>query len=116
MKQTVSFFLLLVMVIAMVSSCVTRTNVIFNTDVAGADVYVDGEHIGKTPVTKSLSNAVWEDPDILIKKDGYQDMYLGVKKEVKVVNLVCGLLLWWPSLLWVYGPTAHQHYLLSPTK
>ncbi len=30
-------------------------------------------------------------------------------KEVKMVNLVCGILLWWPSLLWVYGPEPVQN-------
>lgn len=116
MKKVISAFLILVILMSIISSCVTKTNVTFNTDVEGADVYVDGEYIGKTPITKKMSNAVWEDPDILIKKDGYQDMQLSVKKEVKTVNLVCGILLWWPSLLWVHGPKAQQHYLLSPAK
>lgn len=114
MKKTIPTILILVMLASILSSCVTKTHVTFNTDKPGADVYVNGEYIGKTPVTKKLSNAIWEDPDILIKKDGYKDMHLSVQKEVKTVNLICGLLLWWPSLLWVHGPKGHQYYILSP--
>ena len=51
---------------------------------------------------------------IPIKKDGYRDLYTELNKEVKGVNLVCGLLLWLPSLLWVYGPKKNQNYMLSP--
>lgn len=116
MKRAISAALMLVMLASILSSCVTKTHVTFNTDTAGADVYVNGEYIGKTPVSKKMSNAVWEDPDILIKKDGYQDMHFSVQKEVKTVNLICGLLLWWPSLLWVHGPKGQQHYMLTPVK
>ena len=113
MKKAVSVFLVLAILLPMVSSCVTKTKVTFNTDVTGADVYVDGEYIGKTPATKKLSNAVWEDPEIVIKKEGYRDMRTGVKKEVKAVNLIFGVILWWPSFLWVHGPKSQQHYVLS---
>lgn len=95
------------------SSCVTSTNVRFESDVEGATVLVDGEDIGTTPVQHKLSNAIWEDPDVVLKKDGYKDQTFSVKKEVKMVNLVCGLILWWPSLLWVYGPKKVQSFSLA---
>ena len=44
---------------------------------------------------KKLSNAVWEDQSIIIRKDGYRDIYSNMNKEVKPVNLVCGVLIWW---------------------
>lgn len=62
----------------------------------------------------SLSNAIWEDPDIILRKEGYKDVRSVLRKEVKPVNLVCGLLFWWPSLLWYYGPKANQNFFLTP--
>ena len=112
-KFFVSFISGLTLVV-MCSSCVSSTRVNFNTDVDGATVYVDGEEIGTTPAQIKLSNAVREIPDVVIKKDGYRDLYTELNKEVKGVNLVCGLLLWLPSLLWVYGPKKNQNYMLSP--
>ncbi len=97
------------------TSCVSQTRVNFRTDVEGADVYVDGEKIGTTPVQMKLSNAVWNDPDIVIKKDGYKDLYAGLKKEAKGANIVLGVLLWWPSLLWCYGPKKNQNFMLEPS-
>lgn len=104
-----------ILLVIFCASCVTQTRVNFLTDVDGAEVYVDGEKIGTTPIQKKLSNAVWEDPDILIKKEGYKDLYTGLNKEIKGVNLVSGLLLWWPSLFWVYGPKKNQSYMLVPS-
>ncbi|WP_296668351.1 PEGA domain-containing protein [Treponema sp. UBA785] len=104
-----------ILLVIFCASCVTQTRVNFLTDVDGAEVYVDGEKIGTTPVQKKLSNAVWKDPDILIKKEGYKDLYTGLNKEIKGVNLVSGLLLWWPSLFWVYGPKKNQSYMLMPS-
>lgn len=104
-------FLLLV---SFLSGCVSSTRVSFATDEDGAEVYVDGELIGTTPVEAKLSNAIWDDPDVLIRKDGFKDLRTGVDKEIKAVNLVCGILLWWPSLLYVSGPKERQHYILTP--
>ncbi len=113
MKKFVSILLVLIVLLSILSSCVTKTKVTFDTDVPGADVYLDGEYIGKTPVTKKLSNAVWKDPHVTIKKDGYQDIHTNIKKEVKMINLIFGWLLWLPSLLWVHGPKQYQYYIIN---
>ena len=88
----------------------------FETNEPGAQVMIDGENIGITPTQVKMSNAIWEDPDVLIKKEGFKDLRLGLDKEVKGVNLVCGLILWWPSLLWVYGPEKNQYFELTPVE
>ena len=103
-----------IMLIVFCTGCVTSTRVRINSDVEGAEVYIDGQKVGTTPTEIALSNAVWEDPDVVLKKDGYKDLHTNVNKEVKPVNLVCGLLLWWPSLLWVYGPKQNQNYMMIP--
>ena len=102
------------MLIVFCTGCVTSTRVRINSDVEGAEVYIDGQKIGTTPTEIALSNAIWEDPDVVLKKEGYKDLHTNVKKEVKAVNLVSGLLLWLPSLLWVYGPKSNQNYMMIP--
>lgn len=109
-KRIVALFLMLVVVVITFPGCVTSTNVQFNADVEGADLYIDGERIGTTPMVHKMSNAVWEDPLIILKKDGYKELHAGIKKEIKAVNLICGLIIWWPSLLWVYGPKGYQYF------
>jgi hypothetical protein len=110
--RVIAGFLAVLFFASIFSGCVTSTNVRFSTNIDGAAITVDGENIGKTPTQTTMSNAIWENPDIVIKKDGYKDLHVDIKKEVKVVNLVCGLLLFWPSLLWVYGPKANQNFEL----
>ena len=114
-KKKIGFSIIAgIMLIVLCSSCVTSTRVHINSDVEGAEVYIDGQKIGTTPTEIALSNAVWEDPDVVLKKDGYKDLHTNVNKEVKAVNLVSGLVLFWPSLLWVYGPKANQNYIMIP--
>ncbi|MCQ2591815.1 MAG: PEGA domain-containing protein [Treponema sp.] len=94
--------------------CVSSTNVTFYTDVDGAEVFVDGVSIGTTPTSTVLSNAVWIDPVITIKKDGYKDMVTTLNKEIKMTNLVVGLVVFWPDLLYAWGPTQTQAYTIAP--
>ena len=110
--KIVAVLLLAVMVMG-VCGCVSSTNVTFNTETAGAEVYVDGELIGTTPATAKLSNAVWNDPDILIKQAGYQDLRTGVAKEFKPANAVIGLFLNAWAWLWCYGPKDQQNFVLT---
>jgi len=106
--------LILVFISMSFTGCVTSTNVLISSDEPGATIMIDGEKVGTTPIKVKMSNAIWEDPDVLIKKEGFKDLNVGVKKEVKPVNLVCGIIIWWPSLLWVYGPKKNQSYILIP--
>ena len=96
-------------------SCVSSSYVTFNTDVDGADVYIDGELVGTTPTTVELSNAVWEDPDIVIRKTGYKDLRTSLTKEIKGPNVAFALLLNTWAWLWVYGPKENQNFILTPT-
>ena len=112
--KTVTILLLLLFL----AGCATNTKVNFYTNVDGAEVYVDGELIGVSPVQTKLSNAIWNDPQILIKKDGYMDLRTYVKKELKVGNLLSGIFLspitCCVPLLWVFGPDSYQNYILTP--
>lgn len=112
--RTGALLLIGLLVVSLFSGCVSTTNVRFNTNVSGAKITVDGKEIGTTPTQRKMSNAIWEDPDIVITKDGYKTLYVSEEKELKAVNLVCGLLIWWPSLLYVSGPKANQNFQLIP--
>ncbi len=104
----------LVLVSFLFSSCVSATNVTFYTDPAGAEVYVDNRPVGESPTSKRMTNGVWADPRVRVEAEGYKSRSTRVDKEVKVANLVLGLLLWWPALLWVHGPKPNQRIALSP--
>lgn len=109
-KKIITTGTIIIIILLLFSSCVTSTNVWFETNIDGAEIYIDGERIGKTPIEYKLSNAIWEDPDVVIRKKGYKDLRVGLKKEVKAVNLICGIIFWWPSLLWCYGPKDKQYF------
>lgn len=111
MKRTI---LLTVVTILAFSSCVTHTNVTFESAPPGADVYVDGRRIGQTPVTRRLGNGFWEDPSIRVELEDHVPITRAIEKELKGVNLAFGLLLWWPSLAWSWGPADEQFYALRP--
>ncbi|MDA3950716.1 MAG: PEGA domain-containing protein [Spirochaeta sp.] len=115
MKRYLSALFAVLVLVTSFTSCVTNTRVTFETDVPGADVYIDDRLVGQTPITEKMSNAVWRDPDIDIEIDGYRAIRTELDKEIKVVNLIFGLTIWWPSLLWVYGPDNDQYYRLRPT-
>ncbi len=115
-KKLLAAISLALFICGMLSSCVMSTRVSFNSEPAGAKVFLDGEYIGETPVTAKLSNGVWNNEEVVIKKDGYRTVRTSLYRDVKGVNMVCGLLLWWPSLLWCYGPKPNQTYFLDVDK
>lgn len=97
------------------TGCVTATNVRFESSPPGADVFVDGELIGRTPVSRRIGNAFWVDPNVRIELDGHVPLSADVDKEVKGANLALGILIWPPALMWVYGPESRQFYALRAT-
>ena len=105
--------LLLIAFSVFASSCTLTTMVTIDTVPDKTEVYVDSQLIGESPVTVKMSNAIWEEPEILLQKDGYRDLRTRVKKEVKVLNLVTGLLFIGVPLLWVYGPEPYQYFTMS---
>ncbi len=111
MKKLIALLLVLCVLLA---SCSTMVSI--RTNVPGAKVKVDGEVIGKTPLEESFTNFDFADPVVEISKDGYKPVKTTFHKEFKVGAFVCGLLLWWPELLYVYGPKPVQSFELEPSK
>ena len=100
-----------VLIVSMLMGCSTMVH--FNSYPAEADIYVNDEYIGKTPISKKISNFVGRDPTLTVKKEGYYPIIKSLNKEVKVGALVGGLFLCWPAILWCYGPEANQYFNLQ---
>jgi hypothetical protein len=107
MKQIVALLLVSVLLL---SSCATLVRI--ETNVPGAKLKLDGQTVGSTPVEKSLSDAIWENYDVVIEKDGYRVLRTRLNKEFKVGTFIGGLFLW-PLLLWIYGPEPNQLFELE---
>jgi len=99
------------LLVVSVLGCTTLVHI--RTDPKDAKVYIDDEPVGKSPVEKELSNFVGNDYQIRIEKPGYKPLETEMRRELKVGNLVVGILLWWPLLLWCYGPDQSYVYELT---
>jgi hypothetical protein len=107
---------LVLLVLFVFSSCVTKTKVLFTSDIPGAEVIIDGESMGQTPFTAEVTNAIWEDQEVIVRKNGLKDHTTKLKKEPKIVNILTGILLpvtLYIPLLWCYGPEEKQHFDLG---
>ncbi len=76
MKKIINFIVLLIFIIN-ITGCATilkqkSVDVAVNTDPEGANVFIDGGRVGRTPVTLNLSH---KHPVVLVfKKTGYEEM------------------------------------------
>lgn len=112
-KKTSTLFVIISALITL-NSCVSSTRVVINSKPSNADVYEDGQYVGKTPVSLNISNLVWNSPDITISKDGYTSMPVTLKKEEKITNCVIGYFFNIFAFLWCYGPKENQNFVLTP--
>ena len=112
-KKTSTLFVIISALITL-NSCVSSTRVVINSKPSNADVYEDGQYVGKTPVSLNISNLVWNSPDITISKDGYTSMPVTLQKEEKITNLVIGYFINIFAFLWCYGPKENQNFVLTP--
>jgi hypothetical protein len=112
----------ILMVLILFGSCVMSTKMRVDvTDANGvpvnnANVFVNGQSAGQTPgASTKVSNFVVAKNEITVSKEGYYPARVQPEKQVKVANVLCGILLlnvfaW----LWVYGPKAQQNVVLTP--
>jgi hypothetical protein len=109
MKRLIAL-LLVAMVLFMSCSTMTHINVV----PSDAKIKLNDQTIDTG--TQSLSNFDFTDYSVQISKDGYKTLNTSLKKEFKVGAFIVGLLLWWPELLFVYGPAPNQTFELEPLR
>ncbi|MDR3249188.1 MAG: PEGA domain-containing protein [Treponema sp.] len=114
MKKVFTTGIIFILLASMLMGCVTRNSVLFETNVPGATVQVDGVLLGETEFTAVMSNGVWKKGNVVIEKEGYKTLHTTLEKEIVLINLIFGWILWWPSLLWCYGPSIYKHLDLQP--
>lgn len=91
----------LMIVAVFVSGCATST--VIKTVPENAEVYIDGQLKGNSPVTHSDSEPAWSKKTVLLKKPGYKDKTVELKKEkVQVGPIIGGVLLLFP-FIWMFG-------------
>lgn len=71
---------------AMIAGCATimegkTQKVTFNSVPSGADVYLNGKHLGKTPLTVTLDKPK-EDGQLKFSKEGYKDIEIVASKKM----------------------------------
>jgi len=122
LKDSLVKVISVLMVVFLFSSCVMSTKMVVNAidtngvPVNNANVFVDGKPAGQTPGARTkASNFLTAKNEITVSKEGYSTARVQPVKQVKVANVLCGILLlnvfaW----LWVYGPKAQQSVVLSP--
>ena len=85
----------IMVLLILLTSCSTLVR-IETPGVEGAEIKINDQPVGRTPIKKSLSDAILEEYNIEVSKEGYKTYYGRLQKEVKVGALVGGL----PIFLW----------------
>ncbi|MCL2600823.1 MAG: carboxypeptidase-like regulatory domain-containing protein [Treponema sp.] len=82
--------------------------------VHGANVIVDGEHIGQTPTASTrVSNFIGGSTSITVSADGYLPRTIEAAREAKAGPIIGGFFIW-PIWLWTWGPRPQQNVVLTP--
>ncbi len=84
--KSILLVLLAIIVLASFTSCATimsdsETEVTIASEPEGADIYIDGYRIGKTPYKGYLDH---EDHTVEIRKDGYESTIVRINKSLKM--------------------------------
>lgn len=84
--RKITIAILVVLIALMFTSCATimsddMTEVTFNSNPTGAEVYVDGFKVGTTPYRAYLDN---DKHFVEIKKDGYETSTVRLRKSLKL--------------------------------
>lgn len=109
-SMTKRVFCVLIAFSIVLSACSTPVRIM--SDPSEAEVEINGQPQGKTPLILELSDLVFTNYQIQLKKPGYKEKNAQLQKEFKTGTFVGGLFVW-PFLLWCYGPAPAQTYKLD---
>jgi hypothetical protein len=115
MKRSSMSILLLFVVLAVIffNSCASST--LITSEPPGAELYVNGQHVGKTPFTYSDTRIIGNKVDITLEKEGFIPLstFFTRTEEVDVGAIVGGLFVW-PAFLWAMKYNPEHFYELAP--
>ncbi|MCL5267089.1 MAG: PEGA domain-containing protein [Bacteroidetes bacterium] len=93
------------------TSC--STSVQLTTEPSGADVEINGQAYGKTPLNLNLTDFDFTQYSVTMRMMGYQDKTVVLEKELKTGPFIGGFFIW-PFWLWCYGPMDNYNFQLIP--
>jgi predicted S18 family serine protease len=115
----------IILIAAFLAACQTTTKVNINTNVPGAQVTLNGQSLGTTPITKvKVKNGTGKSYGVVIEKEGYETLQRNLKVETKTANataVIVGYVLSFAVLplllcingLWIDGPAPDQYFVLE---
>ncbi|MDH5567738.1 MAG: PEGA domain-containing protein [Myxococcales bacterium] len=107
-------FLASILSLATFSACATNTTI--NSIPPGATAYLDQRVLGQTPVRLSDSSVFWTKRQLVLKKEGYEEMRVALRKEeVRVGPLIGAVFILVPGL-WILGYPEQLTYELQPVE
>lgn len=97
------------------TSCVSST--IIRSEPSGADVYIDGMRVGKTPYQHQDSKIVGSRVNIELKKEGYEtfDTYIYKDEQPNIGAIIGGVFFLFP-FLWIMEYYPSYNYDLVPSQ
>jgi hypothetical protein len=94
------------------------STVLINSTPEGAQVFVDGQAIGYTPVSYTDTGIVMSTRQVELRLDGYEVHRAVVRRdaELNVGALLGGIFCLWPLFLWVLDYPSRVHYEMRPLR
>lgn len=98
---------------AVLAGCTMTTKITIETDVPGAQVNLDGNIIGVTPIQNyKVKNRIGKEYPVLLTKEGYKPIHSRLKTEIKTASVVGAALILIP-IIWVEGPQRLQYFTME---
>ncbi len=111
--RTFQITLLFLIGVLLFSSCASTT--LITTDPPGAEVYVNDEYLGESPVTYQDRKVALSQNVLRIKKDGYnEELTFFSRDEEPNVGAIIGGFFVFPLWLWALDYKPLHHYKLEP--
>ena len=104
----------LIMLVAMLSACATTTTI--KSRPPGARVYVDEQYLGETPVEFTDSSPFWSKRALVLKKEGYADKSLLLRKDEMRVGPLIGTIVILVPVLWLFGYPDQMAFEMEPSQ
>jgi hypothetical protein len=115
MNRKIIKFAAFLLISLFLAGCTMTTRVTIDSNVHGAQVNLDGEIIGVTPINNyKVKNRIFKEYPVLLTKEGYKPTYSKLKIESKLASMI-GCIFIVPAI-WLEGPQKLQYFVMEPEK